>query len=296
MDRQTQGTITAVSSFLLWGFLPVYWKGLAQVPSSEIVAHRVIWSVVFLVFLLSVQHQWGEIRYTLSSFSRTRTFLVSSLFLAANWLTFIWAVNANHLVEISLGYFINPMVTICLGVVVLRERLHRWQAISVGLASVGVLYLTVQYGRPPWIALTLAFTFGIYGLLRKTARAESMVGLSVEMGILTPLALVYLIGVGVNGSGAFLATGVQTDVLIVGAGVITAVPLLLFAHGARRIRYSTIGLLQFIGPTGHLVLAVFVYDEPFTSANAVSFGFVWAAVLLYSFVSLSAFRTRIPPP
>lgn len=296
MDKKTQGTITAASAFVLWGFLPVYWKALERVSSSQIVAHRVVWSFVFLVLLLSVQHQWGKIKHTLSSFSKTRTFLISSLFLAANWLTFIWAINSNHLVEVSLGYFINPLVSVCLGVVLLRERLHRWQGVSVGLAFVGVLFLTLQYGQVPWIALTLAFTFGIYGLLRKTAKAESMVGLSVEMGILIPLALVYLIGVGVKGSGAFLATGVQTDVLIAGAGVVTAVPLLLFAHGARRIRYSTIGLLQYIGPTGHLILAVFLYGEPFTSANAVSFGFVWAAVILYSISRLSAFRTKMTPP
>jgi chloramphenicol-sensitive protein RarD len=295
MDRTTQGTITSISAYLLWGFLPIYWKHLAHVPSTQIVAHRVIWSLVFLVFLLLVQHRWSELKHTLSSFSRTRTFLASSLFLAGNWLIFIWAVNANHLVEVSLGYFINPLVTVCLGVVVLRERLDRWQAVSVGLAFVGVLYLTLHYGRVPWISLAMAFTFGTYGILRKTASAESMVGLSLEMGILTPLALVYLFSVGVKGSGAFLSTGIASDVLLVAAGVITAVPLLLFAHGVRRIRYSTVGLLQYIGPTCHLILAVFLYGEPFASANAVSFGFVWAAVILYSISSLSTFRTRMTP-
>ena len=295
MDRTTQGTITSISAYLLWGFLPIFWKNLAHVPSTQIVAHRVIWSLVFLVFLLLAQHRWGEVKHTLSSFSRTRTFLVSSLFLAGNWLTFIWAVNANHLVEISLGYFINPLVTVCLGVVVLRERLDRWQAVSVGLAFVGVLYLTLHYSRVPWIALALALTFGTYGILRKTASAESMVGLSLEMAILTPFALVYLVGVGVKGSGGFFSTAVVSDVLLVATGVITAVPLLLFAHGARRIRYATVGLLQYIGPTCHLILAVFLYGEPFAFRDAVAFCCVWAAIVFYSVSSLSKFRARMAP-
>ena len=295
MDRTTQGTITSISAYLLWGFFPIYWKQLAHVPSTQIAAHRAIWCFVFLVFVVLVRRRWSEVKHTLSSFSRTRTFLFSALFLGVNWLVFIWAVNANHLVEISLGYFINPLVTVCLGVVVLKERLDRRQAVSVGLAFVGVLYLTLRYGRVPWIALVLALSFAIYGILRKTATAESMVGLSLEMGILTPLALVYLFGVGVKGSGAFLSTGITSDVLLMAAGVVTAVPLLLFAHGVRRIRYSTAGLLQYIAPTCQLILAVFLYGEPFAFANAVSFGFVWAAVVLYSISSLSSFRTRMAP-
>jgi chloramphenicol-sensitive protein RarD len=286
MDRRTQGTITALGACLLWGLLPIYWKALKHVPTTQILAHRVIWSLLFLIILLSVQNRWGEVKALVSSWSRGRTFLVTSLILGANWLTYIWAVNTDQIVESSLGYFINPLVNVMLGRVFLKERLNRTQKFAVGLAFIGVLLLTVQYGRVPWIAFTLAFTFGVYGLLRKTARAESMVGLSSEMGILLPISLVYLVFLGSQGSGAFDSVNLRTDILLAGAGVVTAIPLLLYAHAVRRIRYSTIGLLQYISPTGHLLLGVFLYREPFTHVHAISFACVWMAILIYSISSL----------
>jgi len=293
MDRRTQGTIAAISSALIWGLLPAYWKALKHVPTTQILGHRVVWSFVVVILLISMQRRWDEARTTLSHRSNVRVFLATSLLLGVNWLTYIWAVNTDQIVESSLGYFINPLVNVLLGMVFLRERLNRWQTISVLLAFIGVLFLTVQFGRVPWIAFILAFTFGFYGLLRKTARAESMVGLSYEMAFLTPIAVVYLIYLGMCGSGAFVSVSVTTDLLLAGAGVVTCAPLLLYTYAVRRIRYSTIGLLHYMSPTGHLLLGVFLYKEPFTGVHAISFGCVWVAIVIYSISSLAmAKRTK----
>jgi chloramphenicol-sensitive protein RarD len=293
MEDTTKGTITTISAFFLWGIFPIYWKALYHVPSTEILAHRVIWSLVFMLFLLSIQGRWKETKSIIFISRDIPRFLFTSVLLAVNWLTYIWAVNTNQIVEASLGYFINPLVNVCLGMIFLRERLYRWQILSVMLAFIGVLFLTMQYGRVPWIAFTLAFSFGTYGLLRKTAKAGSMVGLLFETAILTPIALAYTITLGIQGSGAFFSIGLQTDVLLTGAGLVTAIPLLLFAHGARRIQYSTVGFLQYIAPTGQLLVGVFFYKELFTSTHAISFGFVWMAIIIYSISSLLSYKKQL---
>jgi chloramphenicol-sensitive protein RarD len=290
MDDTAKGTITTIIAFFLWGIFPVYWKALQHVSSTQILAHRVIWSLVFLLFLLSVQRRWKEAKFGISLSRDIPRFLFTSFLLAVNWLTYIWAVNTNQIVEASLGYFINPLVNVCLGMIFLRERLYRWQVVSVVFAFIGVLFLTLQYGRVPWIAFTLAFSFGTYGLLRKTAKAGSMVGLLFETAILTPIALAYTIGLDIQGSGAFFSIGLTTDVLLAGAGVVTAIPLLLFAHGARRIQYSTVGFLQYIAPTGQLLVGVFFYKELFTGTHAISFGFVWMAIIIYSISSFLSYK------
>ena len=293
MDNTTKGTITAISAFFLWGIFPIYWKALQHVPSTQILAHRVIWSLVFMLFLLSVQRRWKEIKSIIFISRDILRFLFTSFLLSVNWLIYIWAVNTNQIVEASLGYFINPLVNVCLGMIFLRERLYRWQVLSVVLAFIGVLFLTLHYGRIPWIAFTLAFSFGTYGLLRQTAKAGSMLGLLFEVGILTPIALAYAIILNIQGSGAFFSIGLQTDVLLTGAGLVTAIPLLLFAHGARRIQYSTVGFLQYIAPTGQLLVGVFLYEELFTSTHAISFGFVWVAIIIYSISSFLSYRKRL---
>jgi chloramphenicol-sensitive protein RarD len=286
MKRTTEGTVTAIAAFSLWGILPIYWKALKHVPPIEILAHRVVWSLLFVMVLVSIQCRWREVKDAVLSYPKVRIILITAFLLGANWLTFIWAINTDRIVEASLGYFINPLVAVCLGVVVLRERLRGWQIIAIGLALAGVLYLTLRHGRVPWIALILALTFGIYGLLRKTARAESMVGLFFDTSILTPIALAYLIRLGVEESGALGSPDLQTNLLLVGTGVVTATPLLLFAHGARRIQYSTVGMLQYIGPTGHLLVGVLLYKEPFGTTHMVAFGAVWTAIVIYSISSL----------
>jgi chloramphenicol-sensitive protein RarD len=295
MDESTKGTISIVTAFFLWGIFPVYWKALQHVSSTQILAHRVVWSLVFVLVLLSIQRRWNEAKSVMSLYHNVPIFLVTSFLLGGNWLIYIWAVNSNQIVEASLGYFINPLVNVCLGMVFLRERLYRSQIISVVLAFAGVFLLTLQYGRLPWIALVLAVTFGIYGLLRKTAKAESMVGLLLDTGFLAPIFLVYLIFLAAHGSGALVSINLRTDVLLIGAGVVTAVPLLLFAYGARRIRYSTVGFLQYIAPTGQLLIGVFLYREQFTRAHAIAFGLVWVALLVYSTSTFMTYKRRVPP-
>ena len=292
INDTTKGTITTIGAFFLWGFFPIYWKALHNVSSTQILAHRVIWSLVFMLCVTSFQRRWKEAKYSISLSRDLPRFLFTSLLLAVNWLVYIWAINANQIVEASLGYFINPLVNICLGMIFLKERLDRWQLLSVMLAFIGVLFLTVQYGRVPWIAFTLAFSFGSYGLLRKTARAGSIIGLLLETSILTPVALAYTITLGIQGSGAFFSIGLHTDMLLVGAGLVTAVPLLLFAHGARRIQYSTVGFLQYIAPTGQLLVGVFLYKELFTRIHAISFGFVWVAIIIYSISSFLSYKRQ----
>ena len=289
MDESTKGTISTITAVFFWGIFPIYWKALQHVSSTQILAHRVVWSLAFLLVLLSVQRRWNEVKNVIGFYPNVSIFLVTSFLLCCNWLIYIWAVNSNQIVETSLGYFINPLVNICMGVVFLRERLYRPQFISVLLAFVGVLFFTLQYGRLPWIAFSLALTFGTYGLLRKTAKAGSMVGLLLDTGFLAPISLFYLLFLAAHGSGAFVSIDLKTDVLLIGAGVVTAVPLLLFAYGARRIQYSTVGFLQYITPTGQLLVGVFLYKEQFTRAHAVAFGLVWVGLLLYS---TSTFMTR----
>ncbi|MBE9521591.1 MAG: EamA family transporter RarD [Proteobacteria bacterium] len=294
MDESTRGTISTITAFFLWGIFPIYWKALQHVSSTQILAHRVVWSLVFVIVLLSIQRRWNEVKSVISFYPNVSIFLVTSFLLGGNWLIYIWAVNSNQIVEASLGYFINPLVNICLGMVFLRERLYRSQFISVLLAFVGVLFLTLQYGRLPWIAFTLAITFGTYGLLRKTAKAGSMVGLLFDTGFLAPIFLLYILFLAAHGSGAFVSINLKTDVLLIGAGVVTAVPLLLFAYGARRIQYSTVGFLQYIAPTGQLLVGVFLYREQFTRAHAIAFGLVWVALFLYSTSTFVAYKRRIP--
>lgn len=294
MDESTRGTISTITTFFLWGIFPIYWKALQHVPSTQILAHRAVWSLVFVLILLSIQRRWNEAKSVISFYPNVYIFLVTSFLLGGNWLIYIWAVNSNQIVEASLGYFINPLVNICLGMVFLRERLYRSQFISVLLAFVGVLFLTLQYGRLPWIAFSLALTFGTYGLLRKTAKAGSMVGLLFDTGFLAPISLFYLLFLAAHGSGAFVSTNLKTDVLLIGAGVVTAVPLLLFAYGARRIQYSTVGFLQYITPTGQLLVGVFLYREQFTRAHAIAFGLVWVALILYSTSTFMTHKRRIP--
>ena len=294
MDESTRGTISTITAFFLWGAFPIYWKALQHISSTQILAHRVVWSLVFVIVLLSIQRRWNEVKSVISFYPNVSIFLVTSFLLGGNWLIYIWAVNSNQIVEASLGYFINPLVNVCLGMVFLRERLYRSQFISVVLAFVGVLFLTLQYGRLPWIAFTLALTFGTYGLLRKTAKAGSMVGLLFDTGFLAPIFLLYLLFLAAHGSGAFVSINLKTDVLLIGAGVVTAAPLLLFAYGARRIQYSTVGFLQYIAPTGQLLIGVFLYREQFTRAHAIAFGLVWVALFLYSTSTFVAYKRRIP--
>jgi chloramphenicol-sensitive protein RarD len=277
-----KGILSASSAYILWGFFPIYFKSLKSVSSFEILCHRMVWSLVFLTGVLTISHQWGWLRPALKN---RRTFLIylgAALLLGLNWFTYIWAVNSGFIVESSLGYFINPLVSILLGVFILREKLRIIQWIPVGLAFLGVAYLTWSYGRPPWIALALALTFGFYGLVKKIAPLSSLNGLSLETGLLFLPALGYLVLQEVSGTGSFLHQTPGISVLLALSGVITAVPLLLFATGARSIPLYLMGLLQYIAPTLQLLIGVLLYHEAFSTHQFIGFGMIWLALGFYT--------------
>ncbi len=293
--QSVAGVLFAGGAFLAWGGSPVYWKALQSVPALEIVTHRVVWSFIFLAVLVLVQGRWSEFR---SALGRPRTVLVLSLttlLVSGNWLLYIWAVNAGYLLQASLGYYINPLVNVLLGMVFLRERLRRPQALAVLLACTAVVFRSVSFGQFPWIALTLGFSFGLYGLIRKIAPVGSLVGLTVETLVLTPISVAYLVYLEMLGAGALFSSGPALDALLVGTGVFTAVPLLLFNLGARRINLSTLGLMQYTAPSGMFLLAVFAYGEPFTAVQVWTFVLIWSALAIYSIDSLRAFRREVTP-
>lgn len=281
-----QGMVYAAVAYGLWGLLPLFWKALAAVPALEILAQRMVWSLVVVVLLVAWRGRGPVVLAALRNRRMLATFTASAVLLSLNWLVYIWAVNAGHVVETSLGYFINPLFSVVLGMVVLGERLRRWQVVAVTIAASGVVYLTFTYGRLPWIALTLAISFAVYGLLRKTAPMGSLEGLMLETAIVFAPALGYLLVLHGSGHGSFGVVGWGATVLLVVSGVVTATPLLLFGSGARVLPLTTLGLLQYIAPTIQLVLGVLVYHEPLPASRLVGFGLIWVALAVYSSESI----------
>jgi chloramphenicol-sensitive protein RarD len=277
-----RGAWAAGAGYLLWGLFPLYWRQLVDVDARELIAHRIVWSLAFVAAITVVTGGWAEVRAAFGSARLLALNLLSSVLLTANWLVFVWGVNHGHILETSLGYFLLPLVNVALGRLVLREHLRRLQWIAVGFAGAGVLLQIVQLGRLPWIALTLAVTFSCYGLLRKRSALGSLTGLTVETALLTPAALAYLWWCHLDGTGALGRLDLRHHVLILSAGAITAVPLLLFAYGARRIRLTTLGLLQYLSPTVTLFLGVLVYHEAFGHDRFASFALIWLGLLLYT--------------
>ncbi|HXH02683.1 MAG TPA: EamA family transporter RarD [Candidatus Competibacteraceae bacterium] len=276
------GAAYALLAYSSWGLLPLYWKLLAMVPPIQMVAHRVVWSVLVLAGLITLFQRWPAVQETLRSARRMQVLLSTTVLISANWLLFIWAVQNNRVVEASLGYFINPLVNIPLAMVFLGERLNRWQWLAVSVAVLGVGYQALQLGGVPWVGLGLALTFSAYGLLRKTAPVDGLVGLAVETFLLAPVALGCLVQQDWQGQGVFLRQGWGVDLLITLAGVVTALPLLWFANAARRLRYTTIGFFQYLSPSLALGLAVFAFGEPFTAVHLASFGCIWLALAIYT--------------
>jgi len=288
------GVACAVSAFLIWGLFPLYWKRLAAVGALEVVAHRTTWALVAVAFWVTVSRRWRE---ALALAVRPRTVLVlggTAMLIAANWLIYVWAVIGGRIVEASLGYYINPLVNVVLGVLVLRERLSRVQQVAVALAGAGVAVLTLGYGRFPWVALVLAATFALYGLGRKTVAADAVIGLLWETALLAPLAASYLVVLAGRGTGALGRLGATTDVLLLLAGIVTAIPLVLFTLGARRLPLSTLGMIQYLSPTCQFLLAVLLYREPFTAAHAVTFACIWTALGLLTW-DLRTHLRALPP-
>jgi len=279
------GLAYGVAAYALWGFMPVYLRTLRAAPILEVLCHRVVWALVFLLLLSWRQKQLAALASGLRSPRTLAVLAASALALAVNWLVYIWAVVHDRLLEGSLGYYINPLVNVLFGVALLGERLERLVRIAVGIAAAGVLWLTVSAGRPPWISLVLATSFGLYGLMRKLAPVGALAGLTIETALLLPLAGGYLVWAVGSGSSAFLAGRPSLDLLLLLAGPVTAIPLLCFAGAARRLPLSTLGFLQYISPTLQFLLAVLAYGEPFDRAHAVAFGFIWTGVGVFAFHS-----------
>ena len=277
-----KGVIYGIAAYFLWGVFPIYWKMLKQVDALEVLLHRIVWSLVFITLILAVRKHWQWLSVVRERPRIIFIFVISALLLSINWFTFIRAVNNGYIVEASLGYFINPLFNVALGVVFLKERLRPWQGAAVFIAMLGVLYLTFNYGAFPWIALTLAFTFGMYGLLRKTAPLDSLEGLGVEISLIFLPALATVIYLQHTGAGAFLRDGLYTTSLLVLAGAVTAVPLLLFSAAVRRAPLVVIGLLQYLAPTLQFLLGVVVYNEPFNRMRFIGFCFIWFALAIYT--------------
>jgi chloramphenicol-sensitive protein RarD len=258
-----------------------------------LICHRILWSCLILTGVILCMRRTRAFRVTALTPSVVRTYFAAALLVGINWLVYVWAVNNGFIVESSLGYFINPLLSIFLGVIFLRERLRTFQWLPIGLTALGVLYLTFTYGRLPWIALTLAFTFGLYGLVKKTAPLGSLFGLALETGLLLLPALLYLVYADSIGQGAFLHTGARSDLLMMGAGLITTVPLLMFASAVQRIPLFLVGILQFITPTLQFLIGVLVYREPFTTDKLIGFGIVWVALIIFGVEGYIAQRGQV---
>ena len=278
-DAALVGVASALGCFLLWGAFPIYFKTLGHVPPLEVLAHRVLWSAVLLLGLILAQGQWSALRAEFRDRRRLRLYLVTTLLISGNWLLYIWAVQQGRILEASLGYYINPLVNVLLGVLFLRERLNVRQWSAVGIATVGVLVLVIGRGMLPWIALTLAFSFGSYGMLRKKAGLNPALGLAVETLLLAPVALLVLAAAG---GGALGKVDGWTDALLLAAGPVTVAPLLMFLEAGQRLRLSTVGLIQYLTPTLQFLLAMVVYHEPFSRVHLITFGCIWLALALYS--------------
>ena len=277
-----RGLAAAAAAFTLWGLFPVYLHPLSGVPAPQVIAHRVLWSCVFLISWLLLRGELGCLSLTLSRPALLARLALTATLISCNWLVYVWSVTHNHIVDTSLGYYINPLVNVVLGVFVLHERLNRAQWLAVSLAAIAVLYLALLAGRPPWIAGALGVSFSLYGLVRKVISVDALTGLTTETLLLMPLSVAYLGWCQWTGSGALTTQGPGIAALLIGSGVVTAVPLFLFAYGARALPYSTVGVLQYIAPSLQLVCGVVFFHESFGPAVAAGFALLWLALIIYA--------------
>jgi chloramphenicol-sensitive protein RarD len=276
------GLLAGIAAFGTWGLIPVYWKLFTNISASEILAHRFVWTTGFLVGLLSWQRRWPEVREAIRSRRALLYCIASGLAVSVNWFCFIWAVSVGRVIETSLGYFMTPLVNVLFGATFLRERLTRWQLLSVLLALLGVLNLTLGYGRFPGLAITLCVSFGLYGLLRKKSGVRPIPGLFLETTLLTPLGALYLVYLQQGGHSALSSAGASMVLLLISTGIVTGVPLVWFGHAARHLRLTTLGFLQYLSPSCSFFLGVFLYHEPFTRAHLITFTFIWIALAIFT--------------
>ena len=306
-SHKSEGYFYAAGAYAVWGLFPIYWRLLLHVPVQQLLCHRILWSFLLLFAVVLASGQWRSFRTAVLKWTALPAYMAAAALISINWYIYVWAVNNGFIVEASLGYFINPLLSVLLGVIFFRERLRPGQWVAVGLAGLGILYLTHSYGKPPWIALGLASTWAIYGLIKKIAPLGSLHGLTLETGLLFVPVIVYLVHVEIAGTGAFLHKGPVSDLLLLGAGVVTSVPLFMFALAVRRIPLSMAGFLQYISPTLQFLCGVMLYGEPFTASRFVGFGIVWIALILFavegflvyraqavSLVAATNYRTSIP--
>jgi chloramphenicol-sensitive protein RarD len=296
MNNANKGFIAAASAFAIWGVFPLYFHALQQVPAMQVIAHRIVWSCVFIVGWMFFRGELGALRAALTNRGVVLRLAVTATLITLNWLTYVFGVIHGRVVETSLGYFIGPLVNVLLAVVLLSERLTRAQWTAVALATLGVGYLTFMAGGLPWIALTLAFTFASYGLMRKIVKVEALPGLATETLLLAPFAVGYLLWCESAGGGAFGSTGPAVDVLLIASGPLTAITLFLFAYGTRLLPYSTIGLLQYIAPSLQFACGVFALHEPFDRTRAIGFAVIWAALVIYTGEGVRLSRRRQERP
>lgn len=288
-----KGIWYGIAAYAMWGFFPIYWKLLHEVPALQLLGHRISWSFLLLSAFIFITKQWDEFRSVAFARKTLGIYAIAGVLLSLNWLIYVWGVNAGFIVETSLGYFINPLLSVLFGVIFLREKLRPMQWLPVVIAAIGVTYLTITYGRPPWIALSLAVTFGLYGLVKKLSPLGSVFGLTLETGIVFPVALIYLIVMQAGGAGEFLHDGLTVDLLLIGAGVVTTIPLLMFASAAREIPLNMIGVLQYFAPTIQFLIGVFIYKEPFDTTRFIGFGIVWVALIIFWVENIIAHRMPV---
>lgn len=291
MNNNKDGLAYGILAYVLWGVLPLYWKLLDHVSPGEVLAHRIFWAFITMIIFLWITNRMHSFTTAVKALKKEpkklTALLAVSLFISINWLLFIWSVSSGHIVESSLGYYINPLISIVLGVAVLKEKLTRSHIIAFGLALAGVVFLTVAYGQFPWISFALALSFGLYGLVKKILDFDAAIGLTMETMAVTPVALVYILISFLNGRHSMGTVSAATDWTLILSGAVTAIPLLLFAKGVQRLPLYLMGFLQYIAPTMMLFLGVFLYNEPFGSEQFISFAFIWAALVI---VSLSSIR------
>jgi chloramphenicol-sensitive protein RarD len=294
-SHETSTLIAGIAAFTTWGLVPIYWKLLKAVPATEILAHRFVWTSIFLITLLTWRQRWAEVETNVRS-RRARLYcLVSGAMIAITWFLYIWAVNIGRVIETSLGYFMTPLMNVLLGAIFLRERLRRWQSVSVLLGTLGVFNLTFGYGRFPWVALSLCTTFGLYGLLRKKSGTAAIPGLFIETILLVPLAIAYLIFLNTNGQLMFGSADISLSILLMSTGIVTALPQVWFGHAAQHLRLTTLGFLQYLPPTGTFFLGVFAYHEPFTRNHLVTFALIWIALAIFTGEAVMQWRRQSVP-
>ena len=290
LDQNRLGIWYGITAYTIWGILPLYWKLMIAVPAVEILAHRIFWSFIFMALVVIFSGGWKKVAAVFPDRKKLLLMFLCGFIISINWYTYIYAVNSDHVIEASMGYFINPLVVVLLGVTVFREKLSRWQLTALILATIGVLIITVQYGRVPWIALFLAATFAIYGLTKKIARVDPVTGLVLETFIVMPFALVFIITLEAGNAGALGTAPMAVRLFLAGTGIITAIPLILYARGIEKTTFSMMGFLQYIAPSINLFLGIFIFKEYFSLVHLISFCFIWAALAIFTLANTGVLK------